>query len=90
MPACVLYGGISIHIGELAKAEPVIILVGRIGESVNDDGVVVGMVHLAHPRVQLVVGYGGPVHGLLQYNTDCSSLSFPVEEYRYELFFYFF
>ncbi len=84
MAACVLYGGISIHIGELAKAEPVIILVGRIGESVNDDGVVVGMVHLAHPRVQLVVGYGGPVHGLLQNNTDCSSLSFPVESYRYE------
>jgi len=61
----VLNGRISVHVGELSQAEPVVVLVGGIGESVNDDGVVVGMVDLAHPRVQLVVGDRGPVGRLL-------------------------
>ena len=65
MSSRVLYGGVSVDIGELAEAEPVIVLVGWIGEPVDDNRVVVGVVDLAHPRVQLVVRDRGPVHWLL-------------------------
>jgi hypothetical protein len=70
MPTGVLNGGVPVDVGELAQAEPVVVLVGRVGEPVNDDGMVVGMVHLTHPRVQLVVGDRGPVHWLLGHITS--------------------
>ena len=65
MSSSVLYGRIPIHIWELAKTKSVIILVWRVGKSVNDNRMGVCVVHFAHPTVQLVVGYAGPVHRFL-------------------------
>ena len=61
----ILYGGVSIDIGEKTQAESVIVVIRRVGEPVNNDGVVEGMVDLPHPAVQLVVGDAAPVLGLL-------------------------
>lgn len=63
--ARVLDGGVAVDVGELAEAESVVVLVGGVREAVDDDGVVVGVVDLAHPGVQLVVGDGRPVGGFL-------------------------
>lgn len=68
MSSCVLDGGVSIDIGQLTETEAVVVFVGRIGEAVNDDGVSVGVVHLSHSTVQLVVGDAGPVRWLLVWN----------------------
>ena len=57
----ILYGGVSIDIGEETQAEPVIVVIRRVGEAVNDDGVVESMVDLPHPAVQFVVSDAAPV-----------------------------
>ena len=62
----VLDSRVAVHIGQLAKTEPVVVLVAGVGEPVDDHRVVVGMVHLAHPAVQLVVRNGRPVEWLLK------------------------
>ena len=62
----VLDSRVAVHIGQLAKTEPVVVLVAGVGEPVDDHRVVVSMVHLAHPAVQLVVRNGRPVEGLLK------------------------
>ena len=46
MPSCVLDCRVAVHIGQLAQAEPVVVLVTRVGEPVNDHRVVVGVVNL--------------------------------------------
>ena len=57
----ILYGGVSIDIGEETQAEPVVVVVRRVGEAVNNDGVVERVVDLSHPAVQLVVRDAAPV-----------------------------
>ena len=46
MPSCVLDCGVAVHVGQLAQAEPVVVLVAWVREPVNDHGVVVGVVDL--------------------------------------------
>ena len=58
-------GGVSIDIGEETQAESVIVVIRRVCEAVNDDGVVERMVDLPHPAVQFVVRNTAPVLGLL-------------------------
>ena len=65
MPPRVLYGGISIDVGEKTQTEPVVVVVGRVCEAVNDDGVIQRMVNFPHPAVQLIVGNTAPVLRLL-------------------------
>ena len=66
VPPGVLDGRVAVHVGELAEAEPVVVLVAGVGEAVDDDAVAGGVVDLAHPAVELVVGDGGPVERLLE------------------------
>jgi len=63
--AGVLDGRVPVDVGELPEAEPVVVLVGGVGEPVDDDRLGLGVVDLADPGVELVVGDGGPVGGLL-------------------------
>ena len=65
MPPCIFYGRVSVHIGEEPKTESIVVVVGWVGKAVHNDAVVLGVVDLAHPAVQLVVGDGGPVDWLL-------------------------
>ena len=65
MSPCILYGGVSIDVGEKTQTEPVIVIIWRVCEAVNNDGVVESMVDLPHPAVQLVVGDAAPVLRLL-------------------------
>ena len=46
MPSCVLDRRVAVHVGQLAQAEPVVVLVAWVGEPVNDHRVVVGVVDL--------------------------------------------
>ena len=46
MPSCVLDCRVAVHIGQLAQAEPVVVLVAWVREPVDDHRVVVGVVHL--------------------------------------------
>ena len=46
MPSCVLDCRVAVHVGQLPQAEPIVVLVARVGEPVNDHRVVVGVVHL--------------------------------------------
>ena len=57
---------VAVHVGQLAETEPLVVLVAGVGEPVDDHRLVVGMVHLAHPAVQLVVRNGRPVEWLLK------------------------
>ena len=57
----ILYGGVSVDVGEEAQTEPVVVVVGRVCEAVNDDGVIQRMVNFPHPAVQLVVRDAAPV-----------------------------
>ena len=61
MSPCILNGGVSVDVGEETQTEPVIVIIWRVCEPVNNDGVVEGMVDLPHPAVQLVVGDAAPV-----------------------------
>jgi len=65
VPSRVLYGRVPVDIAELAKTEPVVVLDTGVGEPVDDNAVTVGVVHLSHPTVQLIVGNTGPVDWLL-------------------------
>ena len=56
---------LPVHIGKQSKAESVVVVVWWVGESVYYDTVVLGVVHLSHPAVQLVVGDGRPEGWLL-------------------------
>ena len=61
MSPCILYGGVSVDVGEETQTEPVIVIIWRVCEAVNDDGVIQRMVNFPHPAVQLVVGDAAPV-----------------------------
>jgi len=63
---------VAVHVGQLAKAESVVVLVARVCEPVDDHRVVVGMVNLPDSAVQLVIGNGGPVEGFLVRNCLCT------------------
>ena len=65
VPPRVLDRRVAVHIRQLPEAEPVVVLVARVREPVDDDRVVVGVVHLANSAVQLVIGDGRPVEGFL-------------------------
>ena len=56
---------LPVHIGKQSKAKPVVVVVWWVGESVYYDTVVLGVVHLSHPAVQLVVGDRRPEGWLL-------------------------
>ena len=49
----------------MSQFAPVCIVVGRVCEAIDVDVVTLGMVDLAHARVQLVVGNATPVRRLL-------------------------
>ena len=68
MPSCVLDCRVAVHVGQLAQAEPIVVLVAWVGEPVNDHRVVVGMVDLTNSAVQFVVSDGGPESWLLIFN----------------------
>ena len=55
-----------VYIGEESEAEPVVVVVGRVGETVDYDAVVLSVIHLAHPTVELVVGDRRPEVWLLR------------------------
>ena len=40
MPPGVLYGGVPVDVGEQAQAEPIVVVVGRVGEAIHNHGVV--------------------------------------------------
>ena len=65
MSPCILYGGVSVDVGEETQTEPVIVIIWRVCEPVNDDGVVESVVDLPHPAVEFVVRYAAPVFRLL-------------------------
>ena len=56
---------VAVHVGQLAEAEPVVVLVAGVGEPVDDDRVVVGVVNLPNSAVQLIIGNRRPIEGLL-------------------------
>jgi len=63
--AGVLDGRVSVDVGELTKTEPVVVLIGWVGEAVYDNGLCLGVIDLSDSAVELVVSNGGPVGGLL-------------------------
>ena len=65
VPSRVLNRRVAVHVGQLAEAEAVVVLVAWVGEPVDDDRMVVGVVDLSYSTVQLVVRNGGPVEGFL-------------------------
>ena len=75
----ILYGGVSIDIGEETQTESVIVVVWRICEPIDYDGVVLGVVDLPHPAVELVVGDAAPVFRLLVIVIIVSRTQFHVE-----------
>ena len=62
----VLDGGVSVDVGELSEAEPVVIVHARVGEAVHEDVTVAGVVHFSDAEVKLVVGDGAPTARLLE------------------------
>ena len=69
--SCVFYSWVSIYIWEQAKAESVVVIIWRVGESVHNDAVVLCMIHLSHPAVELIVGNTAPVLRLLVRHWFC-------------------
>ena len=65
VPSRVLNRRVAVHVGQLAEAEAVVVLVAWVGEPVDDDRVVVCVVDLSYSAVQLVVRNGGPVERFL-------------------------
>ena len=58
----ILYGGVSVDVGEEAQTEPVPL--AGVSEPVHGDAGLAGVEGLPHPRVELVVGDGAPEGGL--------------------------
>lgn len=61
MPPSIFNGRISVHIGQETQTEPVVVVVWWVSEAVNDNTVVLSVVHLSHPAVEFVVGDAAPV-----------------------------
>ena len=67
VPSRVLNRRVAVHVGQLAEAEPVVVLVAGVGEPVDDDRVVVRMVNLPNSAVQLIIGDRRPIEGFLAF-----------------------
>ena len=56
---------ISIDVGQESETESVVVVVGRVGETVDNNTVVLRMIHLAHSTVEFIVCDTAPVLRLL-------------------------
>lgn len=59
-----LNGGISVYVGQLAQAEPLLVVVG-VSKAVHNNRVHRGVEHFAHPIVEFIVHDAGPALRLL-------------------------
>ena len=59
--ASVLDGGVAVHVGQLAQAEAVVVVHGRVGEAVHKDLGGDGLEHLAYSGVELVIRDAAPI-----------------------------
>lgn len=64
VPARVLDGGVAVDVGQQAEAESILV-VGWVCEAVHQHTAGRGVERFPHSVVELVVGYGAPVLGLL-------------------------
>jgi len=64
MSARVFDGRVSVDVGQEAETESVVV-VGRIGEAVDDDGSGLGVEDFADSRVELVISDGSPISRFL-------------------------
>src|SRR5699024_8964177 len=62
--ASVLDGGVTVHVGQQSETHSLVVL-GGIGEAVNDHPTVLSVKHFAHSRAEFIVGNRAPFWSLL-------------------------
>ena len=50
MSSGIFYRWVSINIWQQSKAKSIVIIIGRVGESVNNDAMILRMVNLQHSK----------------------------------------